>query len=244
MRDLPGIKIFVLIHGDCVLPKSYYHSPTLMQLFFLVKVTLKMLCLHSDFSQLFLIQLWHYNHLVSSVSLGLPERNSSSFTPGVEFELDFLEQLSKLNKLHQPDFRPEPFSQVQPHSNSLFVLTSTVPLKPGFAMRCIPILLQMNERSCMGQEVHWHNDCCQAEDKWIGSFPYEKKLFPQPLALAHQTDTHTHATPQGNGVHTYSSCGITALLPRKAVSAQPQDIQAESFRTFWAPGSNLSPSRH
>lgn len=151
-----------------------------MQLFFLVEVNPKMLRLHLAFSQPSLIQLCHYNPLLSSVSPGLPEKNSRSFTCGFEFELHFLEQLSKLNKLHQPDFRLEPFSQVQPRYNSLFVLTSVVPLKPDFATSRIPILLQGIERSCMGQEVHWHKGHCQSEDEWIISFPYEKELFPQP----------------------------------------------------------------
>ncbi|EOB05817.1 hypothetical protein Anapl_01178 [Anas platyrhynchos] len=41
----------------------------------------------------------------------LPAKNSRSFTAGFELELHFLEQLSKLNKLDQPDFRPKPFFQ-------------------------------------------------------------------------------------------------------------------------------------
>lgn len=64
-----------------------------MQSFFSVKVKPKMLCLCSDFSQLFLIQLWHDDPLLPSVSLGVPEKNSRFFTPGTEFELHFLEQL-------------------------------------------------------------------------------------------------------------------------------------------------------
>lgn len=208
-----------------------------MQLLSLVKVKLKMLRLHWGFAQLFLIQLWHYNPLLSSVSLRLPAKNSRSFTAGFELELHFLEQLSKLNKLDQPDFRPKPFFQVQLWGNSLFIWTST-----GTGL-CCKMCSQPSVRALYGPG----GTKATANQRINGSscLSHARKNYFHSLELGLSRLTHTCRLLCSNWVHVFSSHRRTVLLHKKAANAQPQHCQAVlGFRAFCTSSSIFSPSRH
>lgn len=140
---------------------------------------------------------------------------------------------TELNKVHQPDFRSEPFSQVRPCHKFLVCINQCSLTETRLCHAMYSHIAVSKQKVLYGPR--------SVSTVWITSFPYEKELFPQPWALAHQADTHTYSTLHGNRVHTYSSCCRTVLLHRKAVN---DFCQAESFRAFWVPSSNFSHSNH